>query len=340
MTTTKKSTNVTFRATAPDLSLPVRAKSIVYGVSEVGKSPVLAQIPNAYIIDTERGMRHYKKDILANNSVVLESTDVDEIREEILKLQSCNHPYTTLVIDSLSYLYDLASDKWTNTHRRCLQEDMGATTTAWQRVKKKRALELNQLGYDYWRNLNGEMRRLQYLLGSKSDIDMNIIVVAYEHEREVTVQKSTDTQHVSRPHLPKKSEHLYDYTLHLYKPPEARLVPPTNTFTESLCAVTGKGSPLPSFIWNIENLQKYILKSNEQSKPHELATPETIDFILQNKDAYISPVQESRWLAKLDITSWDSLPKEAGEKIIQYIEKKRARKLATSEALQKEDVPL
>jgi hypothetical protein len=319
-----------FRATRPDLSIPIRTKSIIYGASKVGKSPVLAQIPNSYIIDTEKGMRFYKKDVDKNNSVVFESTDVDEIREEILKLQSYKHSYTTLIIDSLSYLYDVCSDKWSHTHKRCLEEDIANISRKrnknykdeWVQKKKARDLELNEFGFKYWGNLNGEMRKLQYLLGSKSDIDMNIIVVAYEQITEKEDKKTKFIEKIIRPYLPKKSEYVYDYCIHLSKSDDDK-IDPKNKFTPSYASTIGKGDPIPNFLWNIENLKKYILRDSSPAKKKELVDEKTLKYILENRENYISVHQEGKWLAKLDITSWDQLPKDAAIKIVDYIEKKK-----------------
>jgi hypothetical protein len=306
------------KATKPDLNATVRTKSIVYGVSKIGKSPVLAKIPNAYIIDTEKSMKWYKKDILDNGSVYLESTDVKEIREQILELQSTEHPYTTLVIDSLSYLYDICSDKWTNVHFRHLKDDISELEKKgykdnWLKKKKEKELALNDFGFKYWGNLNGEMRRLQYLIGSKSPIDMNIIVVSYEDVKEFEDKKTKEKTQIIRAYLPKRSEHIYDFCIRVHN---------IDGLDKPIASVSGKGEPIKPFVWNIENLKANILKEHTtQAVIVQRATPEQIKFILENKDENITPEQDADFLVKLGINQWDEIDKKNASKMQDYLQK-------------------
>lgn len=325
---------VSLKATTPDLLAPLRTKSILYSASKFGKSPVLAKIPNAYIIDTEKGMRYYKEDIVKSNSCVLETTDIEEIREEIIKLQTHSHQFTTLIIDSLSYLYDLCSDKWLNIHKRYIEEEIKSAKVDWLKNKKLKEFELNDVGYKYWGNLNGEMRKLQYLLGSKSEIDMNVIIVTYEQINEVEDKRTKIAEQIIRPYLPKKSEYIYDYCIRLYKVKSDNKT--QEGYTPSYANVIGKGRPIPDFVWNFENLQKYILRDTTSSKPKETADKETIKYIKQNKEQCVSYELEHRWLAKLDITDWDQLPKEEGKKIKEYIEKKLVEQKNTAQQKKEE----
>jgi hypothetical protein len=335
--------SINLKAKKPDLDMPIRSKIIVYSQSKFGKSPVLACVPNAVIFDIEKGMRRYKKQILENNSVVLESTDIEEITEEILKLQGGEHEYSTIIIDSLSRLRDINGEIWFRKCKQDLKEEIKTINKDFYRRKKERDYNMNNFGFKYWNNHYGELKRLQALLGSSGKIDMNVIVVAYEKITEPEDVKPYTTDVIIRPALPKESEYNYDYCVRLYKVAGDKKT--KEGYTPSYASVVGKGEPIKDFTWNIENFRKYILTDLSQSKPKELASKETIGFILENKEHAINSDQEARWLAKLDIREWNELPKEEGEKIKAYIEKKIEEKVkkdkkdeAESKRLEEEDI--
>jgi len=70
------------KAKAPEVK-EKRLKMFVYGPAGVGKTTAAIQFPNAYIIDTERGSDFYAETINKSKSVVFQSLNVDEVKEEV-----------------------------------------------------------------------------------------------------------------------------------------------------------------------------------------------------------------------------------------------------------------
>ena len=58
----------------------------VFGPAGVGKTIASIQFPNAYIIDTEKGTDFYANMINKANSLVLQTHNIDEIKEEVSKV--------------------------------------------------------------------------------------------------------------------------------------------------------------------------------------------------------------------------------------------------------------
>ena len=60
-----------------------RLKLFLYGPAGVGKTTAVIQFPDAYTIDTEKGSDFYSKTLSKSGSVVFQSNNPDEIKEEI-----------------------------------------------------------------------------------------------------------------------------------------------------------------------------------------------------------------------------------------------------------------
>ena len=73
----------------------------VFGPAGVGKTTGVCQFPNAVIVDTERGTDFYSDTINKAGSVVLQTLNPDEIREELHTLLTEKHNFKTLIIDPI-----------------------------------------------------------------------------------------------------------------------------------------------------------------------------------------------------------------------------------------------
>ena len=99
------------KAKPPGETIPSHSKLIVYGKSGVGKSWLALTFPNVYYIDCESGasLGHYQDRLKAAGGAYLGVEDgalnFETVIEQMQALATEKHPYKTLVIDSLTQLY-------------------------------------------------------------------------------------------------------------------------------------------------------------------------------------------------------------------------------------------
>ena len=88
-----------------------RLKVLVYGEMGSGKSTICCSLPNVAYIDTEdtSSKEQYAEAINSNGGAVAKIGDIDEIILQVKELMVGNHPYKTLVIDSLTIPYEKAA---------------------------------------------------------------------------------------------------------------------------------------------------------------------------------------------------------------------------------------
>jgi hypothetical protein len=104
-------------AVDPKATEPSRPKTTVFGKPGVGKTWVAIDWPSVYYIDTERGadLAHYTDKLKKSGGVYFGreqgSQDFATVIEQVKALATETHPYKTLVIDSLSKIYNLEVNK-------------------------------------------------------------------------------------------------------------------------------------------------------------------------------------------------------------------------------------
>ena len=83
-------------------------KLFVYSEPGVGKSYFCSQFKNAYFIDTEEGakMSKYVDNINNNKGALFSTRKFNDLAQELVALSGVEHPYETLVIDSITPIYD------------------------------------------------------------------------------------------------------------------------------------------------------------------------------------------------------------------------------------------
>lgn len=102
------------RAVKPKTAEPSKPKVLVYSKEGQGKTWFTLQFPDVYFIDTEGGARrtHYVELLEASGGVYMGpdqgSLDFETVIDQVKALARERHPYKTLVIDSVTKLFNTA----------------------------------------------------------------------------------------------------------------------------------------------------------------------------------------------------------------------------------------
>jgi len=103
------------RAKQPEVKDVQRAKILVSGEAGSGKTFFSLNFPNVYFIDSEAGAvrGQYQERLKTSGGMYFGrdegATDFNEVIKEVRSLASDKHAYKTVVVDSLSHLYNMES---------------------------------------------------------------------------------------------------------------------------------------------------------------------------------------------------------------------------------------
>jgi len=292
-----------------------RLKMLVYGPAGVGKTTGVIQFPNAYIIDTERGTDFYADTIRNAKSVVLQTLNVDEVKEELKELAITKHTYKTLIIDPITQIYNNTQEKWTRVFEKYAKSDKEG--------------EVQDFGMRYWGKVKGDFKGLQRLMLA---LDMNVIVTS--HQKDVygsgfsKIGVTFDSM--------RGDDYLFDLVFQVERK-NGELI--AKTVKER--AELGKNKFPAEFIWSYENFCKFYGREiiEKEVTPIIMATAEQI--ARANKLIGVVKVDEetiNKWLAKADVDSFDDMSGEQIQKVIDFLEKKVASIVEQNdEAMQKQN---
>lgn len=147
------------KAKPPGETLPGKTKQLIFGPSGVGKTWYALSYPKPYYMDTEGGadLAHYQDRLRAAGGVYMGpqdgTLDFATVIEEIKTLATERHGYETLIIDSITKLY-----------QTCIAQEA-------DRLGDKDAFGASKKPAIAW------MRRMVAWL---SRLDMNVVLIAHE----------------------------------------------------------------------------------------------------------------------------------------------------------------
>jgi hypothetical protein len=261
-----------------------RLKALFYGCAGVGKTMAAIQFPKPYIIDTEGSTNkpQYVKQIDKVGGAVLMTVDFDEMVNELKELLTTKHDYKTLVIDSLTNLYNDLLEK----------------------AEKK-------VGTEFGRHYGEANKRMKQLLNLLFRIDMNVIITSHsknEYGSNLTVLGQTFDCY-------KKLDYLFDLVFEIQKRGDKRIglvkksrieaFPDTDTFPFSYDEIANR--------FGREVLER-------DSKPQELATVEQVKELTRLIELLKTPEEVyTKWKSKASAEEWSEMPRDAMEKCIQYL---------------------
>lgn len=157
--TAKPKAKSKLKAVDPKAAEPSKPKILVFGKPGVGKTWTSLDFPNVYYIDTEGGadLEHYTNKLKASGGMYLGveqgSLDFDTVLEQLQALATEDHAYKTVVIDSITKLFNLEVTK-----------------------EGERLGDKNAFGADK-KPAIAHMRKLVSWL---TRLDMNVILIAHE----------------------------------------------------------------------------------------------------------------------------------------------------------------
>lgn len=147
------------KAVKPTTAEPSKPKILVFGKAGVGKTYTSLDFPKCYYIDSENGASrsHYTEKLDRAGGVYLGveqgSQDFDEVIEQVKALATEKHEYKTLIIDSITKLFNIEIAK--EMERLGDKDAFGAS--------KKPAVQ-----------------KTRKLLNWLDKVDMNVIIIAHE----------------------------------------------------------------------------------------------------------------------------------------------------------------
>ena len=264
-----------------------RLKLFMYGNAKVGKTTLAIQFPKPYIIDTEgtTDKEKYVELINKGDGAVLITQDFDELVEQVKELLVTKHDYKTLVIDSLTILYNDLLDK-----------------------------SAIKVGTEFGRHYGEANKKVKHLINLLLRLDMNVIITSHaknEYGSKLEVLGSTFDCY-------KKLDYIFDLILEVQKRGKERVAIVKGTrlkeFEEAVVFPCSYN----------EFSKRYSTEALERvSVAQEIADIYQVNEILRLIDLLKVPRETyEKWLDKAGSESWDEMPANAIQKCIDFLTSK------------------
>lgn len=264
-----------------------RLRCMFYGGAGVGKTMAAIQFPKPYVIDAERctNKPKYVKAMRKTGGVALETTDFDEMVNEVRELLTTKHEYKTLVIDSLSVFY----------------------TDVVEKSERK-------VGDKFGKHYADANKRMKQLLNLLFRIDMNVIITSHsknEYGQDLAILGQTFDCF-------KKLDYLFDLVVEIQKRGTERVgiikksriegFPDTENFPFSYDEIA-------------DRYGRHILERD--SVAQELATAEQVKEIKGLISVLKVPEEIfQKWLDKGESEGWEDMQKDSIQKCIDHLRSK------------------
>jgi hypothetical protein len=289
------------KAQSPE-AVEKRLKMFIYGPAGIGKTTSAIQFPNAVIIDMERGAQNYTKTIAKSKSIILDTTSPDEVKAELKTLLTEKHPYTTLILDPITSLYNGVQEKWNRIFEK--------------HATSEKQAELQDFGMRYWGRVKSEYKSIQRLLMA---LDMNVIITS--HQKDVY---GAGMQKLGvGPDSMKGDQYFFDYVFQIDMINGKRMA---RTIKER--AEIGENKFPETFEWSYPNFEKFYGKEvlKKAAVPVIMATPEQVAEIQRLLEVVkIDSEEVAKWFTKADVDSFDEMTGETISKCIAFVSKKIAK---------------
>ena len=283
------------KAIKPKEAKQPKPKILVYGKAGVGKTWAALDFPSVYFIDVEGGacLPHYTDKLLNSNGVYLGEAqgalDFETVISQVKALATERHGYKTLVIDSITKLFNtFISD------------------------------EIERLGDkdQYGASKKLPVSAMKKLIGWLSRLDMNIILIAHEKIEYGSNSKGERIEVGSTFDCWDKLEYELDLCLNIIKTGKSR-----NAFVRK--SRLEEFETNTSFPWSYEAFSQMYGKETveRETEVSDLATKENLQRLKKIFEEREIPIGlEDRWFKKAGVTGWDEMPRERVEAAIKHLE--------------------
>jgi hypothetical protein len=269
------------RARKPE-AVTKRLKLFMFGPAGVGKTTAAIQFPNSYIIDAERGTENYDKLITASGSSVFQTTDVNEVVQEVKALLTEKHDYRTLVIDPITPIFNDLLDKCET-----------------------------QVGADFGRHYGAANKTMKRLANLIMNLDMNVIVTAHaKAEYGENLRKLGYTFDGW-----KQLDYWFDLVVELGKKGKKRMARVAKTRIETF-------PDEDVFEWSYDAIKKRYDASilEREAQQVALATPDQVRELKELLHVVRLPEGlVDKWLTKAQVDTFEDMPSDTINKCIDYV---------------------
>jgi len=264
-----------------------RLKVLFYGSAGVGKTTAGLSFPKPYLIDTEKGAENeqYVKLLSDAGGVVFQTSDFNEMLEEVKNLISEKHDYKTLIIDPLTTVYNDLLDK--------------------AAVK---------VGTEFGRHYGEANKSMKHLLNLLIRLDMNVIITSHAKNEYGDNLKVLGTTYDCY----KKLDYLFDLVFEIQKRGKDRV----GIVKKSRIANFGDGEQFPfSYDTIAAKYGKEVLERD--AVPVELSTNEQVAELNRLIELFKIPEEIYRkWLDKAEADNLSEMSADNIQKCIDSLNKK------------------
>lgn len=285
------------KAKAPELIKPGKIKGLLFGASGVGKTWFSLTFPKPYYIDCEGGadLKHYQKRLADAGGVYMGQEDgslvFSDVIDQIKALATEKHPYGTVIIDSITKLYQVTIAE--------AAEELGDKDAFG--ASKKPAI--------------ANMRRLVAWI---QKLDMNVWFIAHEITEWGLDGKGTRTEIGKIPDIWDKLIYELDLTIRVIKQGPERIGVVTKSRLEGFPDASRFTLSYPEFA---EHYSKDAIES--PVVPVSLATPDQVSEVKRLIEIVrVSDEDIAKWHSKAGVDSFEDYSSEHIEKAISFLKGK------------------
>lgn len=285
------------KAVKPKAAAPSKPKILLYGKPGVGKTWASLDFPSCYYIDTEGGadLAHYTDKLEQSNGAYLGvdqgSVDMETILEQVKALATEEHPYKTLVIDSISKVFNNEIAK-----------------------EAERLGDKNAFGADKKPAVN----MLRSLVRWLQRLDMNVILIAHEKAEWGRDAKGDRVEIGATFDCWDKLEYELHLCLNISKVGSKRIARIRKSRLEQFADAS-------HFDWSFDQFaKKYgVTIINQAAKQVALATDEQVKELKRLMDTVKLPDDwQAKCLKKADVDCFEDMDSDKMQALITFLKNK------------------